>query len=487
MEDGEIHQGDLVTLFHSNSKHEVLELGLLLPFSVPIHTLKAGNVGYVVLGCRDNKQILLGDTLCPSKSSAPVTPLPHFSIPHRMVFASVFPVDQSSFEDMRTSMERLLLNDNSVSVAQEHSEALGMGFRCGYLGVLHMNIFQERLFKEFGMPVLVTAPFVPHRAVLKKDHEEVMVRKPSEMPPPSELEQVLQPMTHVTILTPKETVSALMKLCRDRRGEELAVQYLDNKLVLMEYLLPWSEVVTDFYDTVKNVSSGYASIEYEEGGWEEDDVVKVDILINGKPVDALAFVCNRRQVETRGREILLRLKEEIARQQYEVILQAAVGSKILAKERIPPYRKDVLVKGGKLVGGGDSTRKRKLLEAQKRGKKKLRTISNVEIPQEAFLAVLDRRHRQCCVCWKQEKASAAFGKESGPRKPIESQLEGRERGEGAERRGGRETATRSRGAFRRDRSTWKEISNVTCFRRIDWSWAICSSVSFTSVPFPTIR
>lgn len=188
-----------------------------------------------------------------------------------------------------------------MSVAQEHSEALGMGFRCGYLGVLHMNIFQERLFKEFGMPVLVTAPFVPHRAVLKKDHEEVMVRKPSEMPPPSELEQVLQPMTHVTILTPKETVSALMKLCRDRRGEELAVQYLDNKLVLMEYLLPWSEVVTDFYDTVKNVSSGYASIEYEEGGWEEDDVVKVDILINGKPVDALAFVCNRRQVETRGR------------------------------------------------------------------------------------------------------------------------------------------------------------------------------------------
>lgn len=487
MEDGEIHQGDLVTLFHSNSKHEVLELGLLLPFSVPIHTLKAGNVGYVVLGCRDNKQILLGDTLCPSKSSAPVTPLPHFSIPHRMVFASVFPVDQSSFEDMRTAMERLLLNDNSVSVAQEHSEALGMGFRCGYLGVLHMNIFQERLFKEFGMPVLVTAPFVPHCAVLKKDHEEVMVRKPSEMPPPSELEQVLQPMTHVTILTPKETVSALMKLCRDRRGEELAVQYLDNKLVLMEYLLPWSEVVTDFYDTVKNVSSGYASIEYEEGGWEEDDVVKVDILINGKPVDALAFVCNRRQVETRGREILLRLKEEIARQQYEVILQAAVGSKILAKERIPPYRKDVLVKGGKLVGGGDSTRKRKLLEAQKRGKKKLRTISNVEIPQEAFLAVLDRGHRQCCVCWKQEKASAAFGKENGPRKPIESQLEGRERGEGAERRGGRETATRSRGAFRRDRSTWKEISNVTCFRRIDWSWAICSSVSFTSVPFPTIR
>ena len=337
------------------------------------------------------------------------------------------------------------------------------------------------------MPVLVTAPFVPHRAVLKKDHEEVMVRKPSEMPPPSELEQVLQPMTHVTILTPKETVSALMKLCRDRRGEELAVQYLDNKLVLMEYLLPWSEVVTDFYDTVKNVSSGYASIEYEEGGWEEDDVVKVDILINGKPVDALAFVCNRRQVETRGREILLRLKEEIARQQYEVILQAAVGSKSLAKERIPPYRKDVLVKGGKLVGGGDSTRKRKLLEAQKRGKKKLRTVSNVEIPQEAFLAVLDRGHRQCCVCWKQEKASAAFGKESGPRKPIESQLEGRERGEGAERRGGRETATRSRGAFRRDRSTWKEISNVTCFRRIDWSWAICSSVSLTSVPFPTIR
>lgn len=244
------------------------------------------------------------------------------------------------------------------------------------------------------MPVLVTAPFVPHYAILKQNHRKILIKKPSEMPVPSDLECVLQPMTRVTILTPKETVGTLMSLCRDRRGEELSIQYLDNSLVLMEYCLPWSEVVVDFYDMVKNLSSGYASLEYEEDEWQEDDIVKVDILINSKPVDALAFVCNRKQVESRGRQILLRLKEEISRQQFEVILQAAVGSKIFARERIPPYRKDVLVKGGKLVGGGDSTRKKKLLEAQKRGKKRLRTISNVEIPQEAFLAVLNRKSGQ---------------------------------------------------------------------------------------------
>ena len=398
VEDGELKQGDQVMLYHTDSKFEVLELGLLLPFSVPVTTLRAGHVGYVVLGCRDHNQILLGDTLIQNRNyhlptETKPAPLPHFSVPKRMVFASVYPVDQSSFEDMRTAIDRLLLNDNSVSVAQEQSEALGMGFRCGYLGVLHMNIFQERLFKEFGMPVLVTAPFVPHKAVLKRNHTEVVVEKPSEMPAPSEAERILQPMTNVTMITPKETVGPLMKLCRDRRGREQSIQYLDNNLVVMEYQMPWAEVVVDFYDTVKNMSSGYASLEYEEGGWEEDDIVKVDILLNSKPVDALAFVCNRRQVEARGRQILLRLKQEISRQQYEVILQAAVGAKIFAKERIAPYRKDVLVKGGKLVGGGDSTRKKKLLEAQKRGKKKLRTISNVEIPQEAFMAVLDRGHK----------------------------------------------------------------------------------------------
>ncbi|KAK8794547.1 hypothetical protein WA171_003669 [Blastocystis sp. BT1] len=394
IEDGEINQGDEVILHHSNSKFEVQELGLLLPFSVPVHTLRAGHIGYVILGCRDNKQILLGDTILLSNMEPKPAPLPHFSIPKSMVFASVFPVDQSSFEEMRIAIERLLLNDNSVTVTQETSEALGMGFRCGYLGVLHMNIFQERLFKEFGMPVLVTAPFVPHYAILKQNHRKILIKKPSEMPVPSDLECVLQPMTRVTILTPKETVGTLMSLCRDRRGEELSIQYLDNSLVLMEYCLPWSEVVVDFYDMVKNLSSGYASLEYEEDEWQEDDIVKVDILINSKPVDALAFVCNRKQVESRGRQILLRLKEEISRQQFEVILQAAVGSKIFARERIPPYRKDVLVKGGKLVGGGDSTRKKKLLEAQKRGKKRLRTISNVEIPQEAFLAVLNRKSGQ---------------------------------------------------------------------------------------------
>ena len=400
IEDGELETGDEVLLYHSNQKFEVLELGLLLPFSIPIKKLRVGNVGYVVLGCRDNKQIFLGDTIIHNQdysSSPKPSALPDFSIPSRMVFASVYPVDQSSFEEMRVSLERLLLNDNSVSVSQESSEALGMGFRCGYLGVLHMNIFQERLFQEFGMPVLVTAPFVPHRAVLKTGRQ-IEVNKPSEMPNPSEVARILQPMVRVSIITPSTYIGGLMTLLRERRGYETDMKYLDSNTVLMECRMPWSEIVVDFYDVVKNLSSGYASLEYTDDGWEEDDVVKVDILLNGKGVDALAFVCNRRQVEERGREILLKLKDAISRQQYEVILQAAVGAKIFARERIAPYRKDVLVKGGKLVGGGDSTRKKKLLEAQKRGKKKLRTISNVEIPQEAFFAVLDRSKRKWTVC-----------------------------------------------------------------------------------------
>ena len=225
VEDGAVRRGDRVLLYHSDQPYEVMELGLLLPFSVPVGRLHAGNVGYIVLGCRDNSKILLGDTLIPDvnyaqKKLPKPAPLPHFKPATPMVYASVFPVDQSSFEDMRTALEKLLLNDNSVTVSQENSQALGMGFRCGYLGVLHMNIFQERLFQEFGMPVLVTAPFVPHKAVLKRSGKEIDVNKPSEMPPPSELASILQPMSDITILTPKEYIGPLMKLCRDRRGVE---------------------------------------------------------------------------------------------------------------------------------------------------------------------------------------------------------------------------------------------------------------------------
>ena len=225
VEDGVVKRGDRVLLYHSNQPYEVMELGLLLPFSVPVGKLHAGNVGYIILGCRDNSKIFLGDTLIPDvnyalKKLPKPQPLPHFKPSTPMVYASVYPVDQSSFEDMRTALEKLLLNDNSVTVSQENSQALGMGFRCGYLGVLHMNIFQERLFREFGMPVLVTAPFVPHKAVLKRTRQEVDVNKPSEMPAPSELECILQPMTNITIMTPREFIGPLMKLCQDRRGVE---------------------------------------------------------------------------------------------------------------------------------------------------------------------------------------------------------------------------------------------------------------------------
>lgn len=400
VEDGCIQKEDRVMMCHSSKSYEVMEIGLLMPFTVPTQQLHSGNVGYVALGCHERNQVFIGDTIVLDSSHSPLTSkapkpevLPHFKPPVSMVYASVFPEDQGSYEAMRTAFDRLLLNDSSVTVQPELSEALGMGFRCGYLGVLHMTVFQERLASEFKMPVIITAPFVPHKVVIRGTHEEIMINKPSEMPNVFNVSKVLQPMADVSIVAPHDALNVLLSEVLERHGDQKDIRYLDKNTVLLECSMPWGEIVVDFHDRVKNLSSGYASLEYRDAGWAEADVVKVDILVNGNPVEALSFMCQRTDVEKRGRFILLRLKEEISRQQFEIVLQASIGSKIVAKERLAPFRKDVLTKSGKTVGGGDQTRKTKLLEAQKRGKKKMRMVGNVEIPQEAFFAVLERDYK----------------------------------------------------------------------------------------------
>ncbi|KAK8792743.1 hypothetical protein WA158_004907 [Blastocystis sp. Blastoise] len=389
IEDGTLSKGDIISFYSNKQTFEVQEIGLLLPFPAPIKQLKPGHIGYAIFGTKDNSLLHIGDTFTHKASLSTITPLPSFPSSNPMVYASIYPVDQSSYEEMKKAVDKLLLNDSSVTISPETSDALGVGFRCGYLGVLHMSIFQERLAKEFEMSVIVTAPFVPHKVLLKTG-EEMLIEKAADLPDRARVSKYFQPMTRVTIVSPSQHMGSLMKLLNDKKGRSEDVKYLDKDLVLLQYVVPWGEIVLDLYDKVKNISSGYATIEYEQIGFEEAAISKVDILINGRPVDALSFVCDNKSIETQGRGILVKLQKAINRQQFEVIIQASVGNKIFAKERVAPYRKDVLTKSGKTVGGGDMTRKYKLLEKQKRGKKKMKTVGNVELSQEVFLTVLKR-------------------------------------------------------------------------------------------------
>ncbi len=382
--DGMIKKGDIVSLAQTDSNYEVLDIGIMYPELTPTDVLHAGQVGYVITGMKTVKEAHVGDTLYHTKK--PVTPFPGFKRAKPVVFAGLFPVNSEEIEELQEAIEKLTLNDASVTVEKTSSAALGIGFRCGFLGLLHMDVFRQRLEQEYNLAVIATAPSVLYRVELTHGKGIINVQTPSEFPDPSHIETIFEPIINATIITPTKYLGNLIKLSEEKRGTQTDMKYLDENRVILKYRLPLNEVAIDFYDELKSLSSGYASFDYEEAGYEAADLVKMDILINGTAVDALSNIVHKDKAFYIGRELAERLKKNIPRQLYEVIIQAAIGAKILSRERISPMRKDVIAK----CYGGDITRKRKLLEKQKEGKKKMKQVGNVELPQEAFLSILKK-------------------------------------------------------------------------------------------------
>ncbi|MFA6065913.1 MAG: translation elongation factor 4 [Candidatus Babeliaceae bacterium] len=382
--DGMIKKGDMIKLAQTNQQYEVLELGIMYPNETPLEALYAGQVGYLISGMKTVREARVGDTICHTRQT--VAPFPGFKPAKPMVFAGIYPVDSSDFELVRDAIEKLTLNDASVKVEKKSSVALGLGFRCGFLGLLHMDVFKQRLEQEYGLSVIVTAPSVLYRIKLAYTHEIVNIESPSDFPDPQKIDVVLEPIIDATIILPKEYLGAIMKLCADKRGKQKELSYLNEDRLIIVYRLPLNEVATDFYDQLKSLSSGYASLDYEEAGYEEANLVKMDILLNGKPVDALSVIVHEDSAYDTGKRLAAKLKNVIPRQLFEVAIQAAIGAKVISRETVSALRKNVTAK----CYGGDITRKRKLLEKQKEGKKKMKNVGNVEIPQEAFLTILKK-------------------------------------------------------------------------------------------------
>ena len=360
---------------------EAEELGVMSPAREPVASLGAGEVGYVVTGLKDVSRLRAGDTLTSRRRPA-AAPLPGYLDVKPMVFAGIFPTDSDDYPELRDALERLKLNDGSLSYEPETSHALGFGFRCGFLGLLHMEIVRERLEREFDLDLLITAPTVAYRATTRTG-ETVEVHNPAEMP--RELEQVEEPYVKASVIVPKDYVGAVMELANERRGSFDHLEYLSEERVLLSYELPLGEIVLDFYDQLKSRTRGYASFDYDLSGFRPGDLTRVDILVGGDQVDALSLIIHRDAAYDRGRQLVERLRQEIPRQMFDVPVQAAIGSRVIARETIKAKRKDVLAK----CYGGDITRKRKLLEKQKKGKKRMKQVGGVEVPQEAFLAVLN--------------------------------------------------------------------------------------------------
>jgi GTP-binding protein LepA len=363
------------------TRFEAEELGFFAPTMSPAQTLEAGEVGYVITGLKDVSRLRVGDTLTVEARLAK-KPLPGYKDVKPMVFAGLFPTDSDDYPDLRDALDKLKLNDAALVYEPETSQALGFGFRCGFLGLLHMEIVRERLEREFDLDLLVTAPNVAY-VVVTKAGEEVEVHSPSAMP--NEIERVEEPYIKASVIVPKEYVGAVMELCNERRGRFDHMEYLYEERVVLIYELPLAEIVLDYYDQLKSRTRGYASFDYDLAGNREGELVRVDVLIAGEPVDALSLVIHRDSAYARGRALVDRLREEIPRQFFDVPIQAAIGSRIIARETVKAKRKDVLAK----CYGGDITRKRKLLEKQKAGKRRMKQVGAVEVPQEAFLAVLN--------------------------------------------------------------------------------------------------
>ena len=380
---GVIKKGQQVKFFNTGKTYDADEIGVLKMDLDPKKELASGDVGYIISGIKKANEVKVGDTIT-SISNPCDDAIKGFEDVKPMVFAGIYPVDTEDYEELRASMEKLQLNDASLVFEPESSAALGFGFRCGFLGMLHMEIIQERLEREFNMTVITTVPNVSYRIYMKRDLEEIIVNNPSELPDPSKVDWIEEPYIKSQVITKSEFVGAVMNLCIEKRGELTNQVYLTQDRVELSFLMPLSEIVFDFYDRLKSVSRGYASFDYAPTDYRKSDLIKLDILLNAEQVDALSALVHRSNAFTLGKKICLKLKELIPRQQFEIPVQAAIGAKIVARETIKALRKDVTAK----CYGGDITRKRKLLEKQKAGKKRMRQVGRVEVPQEAFLAVL---------------------------------------------------------------------------------------------------
>jgi GTP-binding protein LepA len=380
--EGTIRNGMKVTLMQTRQDHEVESLGVFTPKAVPVEQLGPGEVGFIACGIKVVADAQIGDTVTETDRPTPA-PFPGFKALKPMVFAGLYPVESHQYAELRESLEKLRLNDAAFFFEPETSVALGFGFRCGFLGLLHMEIVQERLEREFNMDLVTTAPGVLYR-VTKTDGEVVEIDSPAKLPELGHIDKIEEPVITAMILTPAEFVGAILQLCQDKRGVQKALEFKAADRVLISYELPFNEVVLDFYDRLKTISRGYASLDYHVTGYWESPLVKLDILVNGEPVDALSVIVHRDRAYDRGRQLASKMRELIPRQMFEVAIQAAIGARIIARESVKPLRKNVLAK----CYGGDITRKRKLLEKQKEGKKRMKRVGTVEIPQEAFLAVL---------------------------------------------------------------------------------------------------
>lgn len=432
--DGTLRVGDAVQSGASGDRFTVQEVGLMTPAAVPVARLAsgklskgirlsdfalqpgmsgnaashphsalhhpgclgAGQMGYIIAGMKQVSQAAVGDTLLAAGVSAEqqphMKPLPGFKKVQPVVFASLFPVDSGDYGALKDAVERLTLNDSSVTVANEVSPSMGHGLRCGFLGRLHMDVFHQRLASEFDTEVIMTAPMVPYRLTLTSG-EALTAERPTDFPPAAQVASYEEPIITARVTTPERYLSVVMGLLHERRGEQVDLTYMNvsgdaEPRVLLTYKLPWAEVVLDFFDVLKSITAGYGGFDYEQAGWAHGDIVKVDVLLNKRPVDELSFVAHRDRAEQQGRKVTANLRSLIRRQQYEIVIQAAIGAKVFSKERIPPFRKDVLSRSGKTVGGGDSTRKQKLLSKQKKGKKRMKTVANVTLPQDAFIAAM---------------------------------------------------------------------------------------------------
>ena len=380
--DGLVQPGLRICLFWSGATFEVSQVGVFSPEMRPVPMLRAGEVGYLMAGMKDVRQVRVGDTI--TEADRPTrAPLPGFREVRPVVFAGLYPAEGGDYLRLKEALEKLRLNDSAFTFEPETSAALGFGFRCGFLGRLHMEIVQERLEREFDLDLLTTAPTVVYRVRLT-DGTLVEVDNPSGLPSRERILSTEEPYIGAMILAPAEYVGPVVTLCQEKRGVQVGLEYLQDRRVLIRYDLPLAEVVLDFYDRLKSLTRGYASLDYDLKDYREEDLVRLDILINGEPVDALSAIVHRDQAYPRGRQLTGKLKDLIARQLFEVVLQAAVGGKVIARESVPPLRKQVTAK----CYGGDVTRKRKLLERQKEGKKRMKRVGRVEIPQEAFMAVL---------------------------------------------------------------------------------------------------